>query len=45
MWIYALVANTPMHRSLTEIKDGNAFPLYLYPDPNKKDFSIPTIPL
>jgi predicted helicase len=36
-WKHALVANTPTPAIYTEIKDGsNAFPLYLYPDANKK---------
>jgi predicted helicase len=36
-WRHALVANTPTPAIYTEIKDGsNAFPLYLYPDPDKK---------
>jgi predicted helicase len=36
-WRHALVANTPTPAIYTEIKDGsNAFPLYLYPDPQKK---------
>ncbi len=36
-WRHALIANTPTPAIYTEIKDGsNAFPLYLYPDPNKK---------
>jgi predicted helicase len=35
-WRNAVVANTPTPALYTEIKDGsNAFPLYLYPDPNK----------
>jgi predicted helicase len=37
-WRHALVANTPTPAIYTEIKDGsNAFPLYLYPNPNKKE--------
>jgi len=36
-WRHALVANTPTPAIYTEIKDGsNAFPLYLYPNPQKK---------
>jgi predicted helicase len=36
-WRHAVVANSPTPALYTEIKDGsNAFPLYLYPDPNKK---------
>ena len=37
-WRHALVANTPTPAIYTEIKDGsNAFPLYLYPNPNTKE--------
>ncbi len=36
-WRHGLVANTPTPAIYTEIKDGsNAFPLYLYPNPQKK---------
>jgi hypothetical protein len=45
-WRHALVANTPTPALYTEIKDGsNAFPLYLYPDPNRTvlfDTNIPS---
>ncbi len=35
-WRNVVVANTPTPALYTEVKDGsNAFPLYLYPDPNK----------
>ncbi len=35
-WRNAVVANTPTPALYTEIKDGsNAFPLYLFPQPNK----------
>ena len=37
-WRHALVANSPTPAIYTEIKDGSSvFPLYLYPDSNKKD--------
>jgi len=37
-WRNAIVANTPTPAIYTEIKDGsNAFPLYLYPNPIKKE--------
>lgn len=37
-WRHALVANTPTPAVYVEIKDGSSvFPLYFYPDANKKD--------
>src|SRR5260370_30867144 len=44
-WRNAVVANSPTPALYTEIKDGsNAFPLYLYPQPDKNTLFDTTEP-